>query len=125
MKRLLFVILLLLLNFALKAQKNKADENFRLYRYGQSIPLYEAYIADHPNDYAAAKNLAIAYQLTNDIPHATAAYQRLINLKEAVSDDLFQMIQMLRISENIAEAKRFAAQYQSKARGEKASNLII
>jgi outer membrane protein OmpA-like peptidoglycan-associated protein len=121
-----FLLLLLLVTACtvVHAQKNKADEFFRLYQYDKAIPLYEKHLTDHPDDYKALKNLALSCQLTNDVERAVSRYQALVKLKESDAEDLYQLIQMLRIQQRIPEATALATEYKSKSPGPKANNLV-
>jgi len=106
------------------AQKSQADKKFKLYEYSEAIPLYKQYLEKSPEDYDAARNLALSYRYTNNIAGSIGVYQSLLKLKKAVPDDWYDLVQLLRIDGNLAEARVYALQYQEKNNGEKAQNLI-
>jgi len=116
--------LLCLCAIPLLAQKPEADKKFKLYEYSEAIPLYKQYLAKSPADYDATKKLALAYKYINNINGSIEAYQSLIKLRDAVPEDWCDLVQLLRISGNLTEAKVYAIQYQNKNNGEKAQNLI-
>lgn len=118
------IALVLLAATGLLAQKNKADEHYKLFQYDRAIPLYEKYVQTNTGDYGALKNLASCYQLTNNVDKAAEIFKTIVSLREANPDDLFQLIQLLRIQQNIAEAKLYAQKYQLQAPGPKADNLL-
>lgn len=117
-------ICLLLINIPLLAQKNKADERFKLYQYDQAIPLYEKYVQDNNTDYNALKNLSTCYQLTNNVSKAASTYKVIVTLKESNAEDLFQLVQLLRVQQNISDAKTYAVKYKNLMPGDKAENLL-
>ena len=121
---LLTIMAVLLCGMEMFAQKNTADERFKLYKYDQAIPLYEKYLQQNPTDYASLKNLAISYQLTNNINKAAEIYTRVIAQPASNADDLFQLIQLLRTQQNISGAKPYALKYKEVAPGERADNTI-
>ena len=116
--------LLCLCAIPLLAQKPEADKKFKLYEYSEAIPLYKQYLAKSPADYDATKKLALAYKYINNINGSIEAYQSLIKLRDAVPEDWCDLVQLLRISGNLTEAKVYAIQYQNKNNGEKAQNNI-
>ena len=118
------LILLCFCSLTLFAQKSQADKKFKLYEYSEAIPLFKQYLEKSPNDYEAARNLALSYRYTNNIAGSIEAYRSLLKLKEAVPEDWFDLVQLLRINENLPEARQYAVQYQQKNAGEKANNLI-
>lgn len=120
----LIAIIVLLANLHVSAQKKQADDRFRLYKYDQAIPLYEKYIKDNAGDYEAEKNLAVCYQLTNNVNKAAETYKHIVTLPASNADDLFQLIQMLRTQQNIAAAKPYAIKYKNMAPGERADNTL-
>ena len=124
MKKNIVIVLFCIFHISIFAQKSQADKKFKLYIYSEAIPLYKQYLEKSPTDYAATKNLALAYKYTNNIAGAIASYRSLLNLKEAVPEDWYEFVQLLRINGNLMEAKLFAIQYQTKSSGEKAQNLI-
>lgn len=117
-------MLLCLSGISLLAQKSQADKKFKLYEYSEAIPLYVQYLEKSPGDYAATKNLAISYQLINNIDNAIAVYRSVVTMKESNTEDRYEFIQLLRVQGNIAEARQNALLYQEKNPGEKAANLI-
>lgn len=123
MKKII-LLLCFVYSVALFAQKSQADKKFYLYEYSEAIPLYNQHLSKSPKDYDAAKNLALAYKYTNQIDGSIAIYRRLLTLKQAVAEDWYEFVQLLRISGNLAEAKQFALQYKEKNEGLKAQNLI-
>ena len=118
------VILFCIFSSSLFAQKSQADKKFKLYIYSEAIPLYKQYLEKSPDDYDATKNLALSYKYTNNITGSIAASRTLLKLKEAVPEDWYELVQLLRINGDIAEAKLFAIQYQTKNGGDKAQNLL-
>jgi outer membrane protein OmpA-like peptidoglycan-associated protein/tetratricopeptide (TPR) repeat protein len=106
------------------AQKSQADKKFKLYEYSEAIPLYKQYLEKSPEDYDAAKNLALSYRYTNNIAGSIEIYQSLLKLKKAVPDDWYDMVQLLKINGNLTDARLYANQYQQKNNGEKAQNLL-
>jgi len=120
----LFCFLFCISVISLSAQKKEADSKFNLYQYSEAIPLYKDYLRKKPNDYKANKNLVLAYKFTNNIQGAIEISRTLITLTEAQPEDWYTMVQFLRISGNLSEARIYAIQYQLKAPGEKADNLI-
>lgn len=123
MKKLI-ILLLCMVSISAFAQKSQADKKFKLYQYSEAIPLYEQYLNKSPGDYEATKNLALSFKLINNINGSIAVYRSLVNMREAVPEDSYDLIQLLRISGNLTEAKQYALQYQEKNRGEKAENLL-
>lgn len=123
MKKLLS-ILFCLCCLGLNAQKKEADKHYRLYQYSEAIPLYKEYLQKKPKDYEASKNLLQAYKFTNNIQGAIEIARNILKLEETVAEDWYDMVQLLRISGNLSEARIYALQYQTKAPGEKADNLI-
>ncbi len=123
MKKLI-IILLCLCAIPLFAQKSQADKKFKLYQYSEAIPLYKQYLEKSPEDYDAARNLALSYKYINNIAGSIEAYQSLLKLKKAVPDDWYDLVQLLRINGNLADARLYAIQYQQKSSGEKAQNLL-
>ncbi|MCX6284030.1 MAG: OmpA family protein [Bacteroidetes bacterium] len=123
MKKLILIIFCLY-GITLFAQKSQADKKFKLYEYSEAIPLYKQYLEKSPEDYDARRNLALSYRYTNNITGSIETYQSLVKLKQAVPDDWYDLVQLLRISGNIIDAKAYALQYQQKNNGEKAQNLI-
>ncbi|MBE0646495.1 MAG: OmpA family protein [Bacteroidales bacterium] len=118
------LILLCLCSVTLYAQKSQADSKFKLYEYSEAIPLYQQYLAKNPGDYEASRNLALAYRYTNNISGAIDAYKSMLNLSKAVPEDWYDLVQLMRISGDLSEARVYAIQYQKKNNGEKAQNLI-
>jgi len=118
------LILLCLFSVTLYAQKSQADAKFKLYEYSEAIPLYQQYLGKNPGDYEASRNLALAYGYTNNISGAIAAYKSLLSLNKAVPEDWYDLVQLLRINGDLAEARAYAIQYQQKNDGGKAQNLI-
>jgi outer membrane protein OmpA-like peptidoglycan-associated protein/tetratricopeptide (TPR) repeat protein len=106
------------------AQKSQADKKFMLYEYSEAIPLYKQYLENNPDDYDAARKLALSYKYMNNISGSIEAYQSLLRLKEAVPEDWFELVQLLRINRNLPDARLYALQYQQKNNGEKAQNLL-
>jgi outer membrane protein OmpA-like peptidoglycan-associated protein len=123
MKKII-VIFFCLSCFQLMAQKPKADKKFMLYEYSEAIPLYESYLVNNPSDYDASKKLALSYKYTNNINGAIETYKSMINLKEAVPLDLYDLAQLLRMKGDLVDAEKYALQYQSRQDGEKAQNLL-
>jgi len=107
-----------------KAQKESAEHHYFLYEYVQAIDDYEKYLSKNPNDYKALKELSDAYYKTNNIDKAVASYLQLIKMPEADNVDLLQLIQVLRMKGQLTDAKKYALQYQQKAPGQLADNLI-
>lgn len=118
------IILLCLCNVSVFAQKSQADNKFKLYKYSEAIPLYKQYLEKNPNDYDATRKLALSYQYINNISGSIESYRSMLKLAEAKPEDWFELVQLLRISGNLSEAKLYAIQYQQKAGGEKAQNLL-
>jgi len=118
------ITLLCLCAIPLFAQKSQADKKFKLYEYSEAIPLYKEYLTKSPEDYDATKKLALSYKYINKINGSIEAYQSLIKLREAVPEDLYDLVQLLRISGNLTDARVYAIQYQNKNNGEKSHNLI-
>jgi len=123
MKKIVLFILCLC-SISVFAQKSQADKKFSLYEYSESIPLYKQYLAKKPGDYDATRKLALCYKYTNNISGSVEAYQTLLTLKEAVPEDWYDLVQLLRISGNLTEARVYALQYQQKNNSEKAQNLL-
>lgn len=123
MKKLI-IILCCLCSVSLFAQKSKADRKFKLYEYSEAIPLYRQHLDKNPGDYDATKNLALAYKYTNNINGSILTYRTLVNLREAIAEDWYDLVQLLRISGNLNDAGKFAAIYKQKNDGEKAQNLL-
>jgi outer membrane protein OmpA-like peptidoglycan-associated protein/tetratricopeptide (TPR) repeat protein len=123
MKKLM-IILCCLYSFSALAQKSQADRKFKLYEYNEAISLYRQYLEKNPADYGATKNLALACKYTNNISGSIETYRNLVKLPAAIPDDWYDLVQLLRISGQITEAKEFALLYQQKSDGEKAQNLI-
>ncbi len=120
----LILFLLLLYALPLLAQKSQADKKFKLYEYSEAIPLYKQYLEKSPDDWEAARNLAICYKNNHNISGAIEAYRTLIKLPRAVEDDLYELVQLLRMNGDLIDAKLYAVQYQQKNSGAKALNLI-
>lgn len=120
----IFIILLCLCNIPVFAQKSQADNKFKLYQYSEAIPLYKQYLGKNPTDYDATRKLALSCKYLNNIGGSVEAYQSLLKLPEAKPEDWYDMVQLLRISGNIPEARLYAIQYQQKSDGEKARNLL-
>lgn len=118
------LILLCLCTVSLYAQKSQADTKFKLYEYSEAIPLYQQYLEKNPDDYDASRNLALAFRYTNNVTDAIAAYKSLLNLSQAVPEDWYDLVQLMRISGDLKEARLYAIQYQQKNNGEKALNLL-
>ncbi|MBS4057362.1 MAG: OmpA family protein [Bacteroidales bacterium] len=118
------VMVLLLIGFSVNAQKNQADTKYKRYEYNEAIPLYQQYLENHADDEDATRKLALALRYTNNIRGAIEAYRSLIQLKNAIPDDYYDLVQMLRINGNLSEARTVALQYQKLNEGDKASNLI-
>ncbi len=118
------IILFCLYSFSLFAQKSHADRKFKLYEYNEAILLYRQYLEKNPNDYDATKKLALACKYTNNISSSIEIYRTLVKLQDAISDDWYDLVQLLRISGQIIEARECALMYQQKNNGEKAQNLI-
>jgi len=123
MKKII-LILFCFLHISLYAQKSQADKKFKLYEYSEAIPLYKQYLEKSPDDHDAVRNLALSYSYTNNIAGSIETYQSLVKLKQAVPDDWYDLVQLLRINGNNADARIYALQYQQKNDGEKAQNLI-
>jgi outer membrane protein OmpA-like peptidoglycan-associated protein/tetratricopeptide (TPR) repeat protein len=123
MKKLM-IILCCLFSFSLFAQKSQADRKFKLYEYNEAIPLYRQYLEKNPTDYDATKNLALACKYINNISSSIEIYRTLVKLQNAIPDDWYDLVQLLRISGQITEAREYALLYQQKNNGEKAQNLI-
>ncbi len=123
MKKLI-LILICLCSFPVIAQKSQADKKFKLYEYSAAIPLYKQYLEKSPEDYDAAKNLAISYKNNHNITASIETYKALVKLNKAVADDWYELVQLLRMNGNLVDARNFAVQYQQKNSGEKAQNLI-
>ncbi|HNY02073.1 MAG TPA: OmpA family protein [Bacteroidales bacterium] len=122
----LFIFLLLDLLTALPgySQKQKANEKFGLYRYGEAVSLYRAYLQKKPGDAEALRNLALSCSKINNITGAVEAYRSLVKLDGAEPDDWYRYAQVLRMAGDTAEARRSALAYQGKAPGERAENLL-
>ncbi|MDO9511501.1 MAG: OmpA family protein [Bacteroidales bacterium] len=118
------VLLLCLSCFQLYAQKPKADKKFILYEYNEAIPLYLEYLQKHPGDYEASKRLALSYKYTNNIIASINLYKSIVNLPESISQDLYDLAQLLRIQGDIAEAEKYAIIFKRLDNGEKAENLL-
>lgn len=110
--------------FSVFAQKSQADRKFKLYEYTEAISLYRKYLEKNPTDYDATKNLALACRYTNNIQSSIETYRTLVKLNAAIPEDWYELVQLLRISGQINEAREFAIVYQQKNDGEKAQNLI-
>src|ERR1035437_3896542 len=91
------LILLCLSSIPMYAQKSQADKKFNLYEYSEAIPLYRQYLDKTPEDYDAARNLALSYRYINNIEGSIEAYKSLLKLKKAVPDDWYELVQLLRI----------------------------
>ncbi len=124
MKNIFLTLFLLLCTILVHAQKREADEQFRLYRYAEAIPLYEKYISKNQGDYDANSKLATAFKLTNNIDKAIEVYKYMVQLPESKPDDLLQLVQLLQIVQKQADARQYAHQYQQRVPGEKANTLI-
>ena len=120
----IIMLALVLFSTHLFAQKDKADEKYKLFEYALAIPLYEKYVADNPTDYDAMSRLAKSYKLTNNVPKAIEAYKKLIELPESKPEDLFEIVQLFQIVQNESDARKYANIYKQKMPGEKAENLI-
>jgi len=120
----LSIILFCLCSLSVFAQKAQGDKKFKLYEYHEAIPLYKDYLQKSPNDYDATRKLALSYKNINNISNSIEMYRILIKLSEAVPEDWFELVQLLRINGNITESRQYAVQYQQKNDGEKAQNLI-
>ena len=118
------LILLCLSSIPMYAQKSQADKKFNLYEYSEAIPLYRQYLDKTPEDYDAARNLALSYRYINNIEGSIEAYKSLLKLKKAVPDDWYELVQLLRIHGDLPGARVYAIQYQQKNNGEKAQNLL-
>lgn len=118
------IIFLCIYSVSVFAQKSQADKKFKLYEYSEAIPLYKQYLEKSPNDYDATRNLALSYKYINNISGSIDTYEALLKLKEAVPEDWFDLVLLLRINGNLKEARQFALQYQAKSPGEKADNQI-
>jgi outer membrane protein OmpA-like peptidoglycan-associated protein len=118
------LILLCLCTIPLFAQKSQADKKFKLYQYSEAIPLYKQYLEKSPEDYDAARNLALSYKYINNIAGSIESYKSLLKLSKAVPEDWYDLVQLLRINGNLAEARLYAIQYQQKSSGEKSQNLL-
>lgn len=118
------IFLLCLCNISVFAQKSQADKKFKLYEYSEAIPLYKQYVDKNPNDYEATKKLALSYKYINNINGSIEAYQSLLMLAEAIPEDWYDLVQLLRMNGNLTEARLYAIQYQNKNGGEKAQNLL-
>ncbi len=123
MKKLI-LILLCFPGISVYAQKSQADKKFKLYEYIEAIPLYKQYLEKSPGDYEATLDLALSYRYTNNIKGSIETYRSLVKLKEAVPDDWYELVQLLRIDLNNSDARMYALQYQQKNEGEKAQNLL-
>ena len=119
-----FIILLCLCGISGFAQKSQADKKYMLYEYSEAIPLYQQYLENNPKDYEATKKLALSYKFINNISGSIEVYRSLLKLKEAVPEDWFDLVQLLRINLNLSDARLYAIQYQQKNNGEKAQNLL-
>ncbi|MCK9450489.1 MAG: OmpA family protein [Bacteroidales bacterium] len=117
-------ILLCLSATSLSAQKSQADKKFKLYEYSEAIPLYVQYLEKSPDDYDATKNLALSYKLINNIDGSIAVYRSLVAMKESIPEDLYNFIQLLRISGNLHEARQNAMLYLEKSGSENAKAII-
>lgn len=120
----IFILLFCLWNIAGVAQKSQADNKFRLYEYSEAIPLYKLYLEKNPTDYDATRKLALSYKSINNIAGSIEAYRSMLKLAEAGPGDWYDLVQLLRIDGNLAEARLYAIQYQQKSNGEKAQNLL-
>lgn len=118
------ILLILLSSLPALAQKKQADTKFELYQYSESIPLYQQYLQKNPADIEASRNLALSYRNINDIASAINQYKSIMLHKNASPDDWFDLVQMLRITGNLTEARHYAEIYQMKSPGEKAANLL-
>lgn len=124
MKKVILILLWCLCTIPMFAQKSQADKKFKLYEYSEAIPLYKQYLEKAPEDYDAARNLALSYRYINNIEGSIEEYKSLLKLRKAVPDDWYDLVQLLRINGNLAEARLYAIQYQQKSNGEKAQNLL-
>jgi len=124
MKRFILLLLSCLGMYVASAQKESADKHYYLYEYAKAIPEYEKYLAGHPDDYQAWKQLSDAYYKTNDIDKAVGSYMRLINMPQADNKDLLQLIQVLRMKGQQQDAQRYALLYRQKVPGQLADNLV-
>jgi len=123
----MFKILIILLCFAFynsNAQQLQADKKFNLYQYSDAIPLYIEYLENNPGNYDASLNLALCYKYLNDVDNAIASYKNVIGLPEAVPQDCFELIQLLRIKGNLSEAKDYTLQLQKKENSSRVDNLV-
>lgn len=123
MKKIITIIFCII-SSSLFAQKSQAEKKFKLYQYSEAIPLYKQYLEKSPTDYTATKNLALACKYTNNIAGSIIAYRSVLKLNEAVADDWYEFVQLLRINGNLEEARLYAIQYQTKSNGEKAQTLL-
>lgn len=106
------------------AQLDEANKHYMLYEYADAIPKYKKHLAKEANDYNATKSLFNCYKNTNNITEAISTGKQVIALAEAQPDDWYDLVQVLKISGNITEAKPYADQYLTKAPGDKANSLI-
>jgi outer membrane protein OmpA-like peptidoglycan-associated protein/tetratricopeptide (TPR) repeat protein len=123
MKKSLLIIFCFV-SFNVCAQKKEADKNFFQLEYSDAIPLYKKYLKKNPSDYDANKKLALSYQYTNQTASSIDVYKTIVGNKDAVPQDWYDLVQLLRIKGAMKEAKDFALQYQSKENSEKAQNLL-
>jgi len=118
-------ILICVVSVNLYAQKTQADLKFNLYEYTEAIPLYKMYLGKNPNDYAATLNLSLCYKYTNDIDKAIMSYKTVTSLIEAKPKDYFDLIQLLRIKGNLAEAKEYTLKLESIDNNELSKNILL
>ncbi len=123
-QRMYMLIILLSLSNNIIAQKKEADEKFRLYEYAKAIPLYEEYVSNNSTDYEAYLNLAAAYRLTNEIHKAIETSKKVIAFSESKPDDLYVLVNLLLVNQNLNEARTFANQYKAKQPGDRATTLL-
>ena len=118
------IFLLFLCSISVLGQKAQGDKKFKLFEYSEAIPLYKDYLQKSPDDYDATKKLALSYKCINNINGSIETYRSLIKLSEAIPEDWYELVQLLRINGNLIEAKAFALQYQQKNDSDKAQNLL-
>lgn len=124
MKKIILGIIFLLGILQVQAQKNEADEKYRLFQFAKAIPLYEKHLSKNDKDYESFLRLATSYKLVNDIPQSIRTYKTLVQLPESKPNDLFDLVQLLQITQQQGEARQYALKYKEAQPGEKADNLI-
>lgn len=124
MKHLASILIAFLLCSTAIAQKSDADKHYRLFEYSKAIPDYEQHLKKSGSDYEAWSRLALCYKNTNAVEKAANCYLQMMTLPQTTPNDIYELVQLYRILQRLGEAKKYAEEYERKAPGPKASNLL-